>query len=246
MSHFPDIHQLVEQLLKNADISSLPVKLSKIAKLWDGLQVTIEDIEGEAFLVDLGVLGSNILIKKNSSKERQRFSLAHELGHLALRDAGIPIDASPTHARDNKIERWCNEFAAELLMPTAWLRDDVLKSDISKLYLVAHELSQKYEVSHEAIFIRFSEIAPINIFRLIIRENSSFFKYNRLSREFVLSLNKYKEKILNQLSIEVPNVCFVVDINVYCILQAQYLKSSEQTWIGFLVRSKDGVTLDVI
>lgn len=245
MSILPDHRILVEQLLKSSNITSPPVKLATIAHHWSGLQITVDDIQGDAFFIDLGALGSNILIKRSATKERQRFSLAHEFGHMVLIDSGVPIDASTPHARNDEIERWCNVFASELLMPTAWVRSDILTCDISHLYVLTHEISKKYEVSIEAALIRITELAPISAFKLTLSRNHLSVKYNE-SKEAPLPFGKYKMQIVKMTKSKQASSSFAVDPGVYCVLQAQLLTSSEQTWRGFLVKSKDGIKIDLM
>ncbi len=98
-----------------------------------------------------------IYLNNSASKTRQIFSLFHELGHLLLNVNGISkFDSTyiihlPQHERS--IEIYCNQFAAELLIP---------ERDFSKqLCSVQHiddntvkDLAQRYSVSREAVFRR--------------------------------------------------------------------------------------------
>ncbi len=54
-----------------------------------------------------------IFINGSDSRAGQLFSLAHELGHVLLGEPGITGDRND----HRHIERWCNLFAAELLLP---------------------------------------------------------------------------------------------------------------------------------
>ncbi|MDO5099539.1 MAG: ImmA/IrrE family metallo-endopeptidase [Corynebacterium sp.] len=68
-------------------------------------------------LVDRGF--SLIFVNAKDTKSAQLFSLAHELGHVLLGEPGISgeeIDGAPD------IERWCNRFAAEFLIPASYFR----------------------------------------------------------------------------------------------------------------------------
>jgi Zn-dependent peptidase ImmA (M78 family)/lambda repressor-like predicted transcriptional regulator len=58
-----------------------------------------------------------------SSKARKLFTLAHEFAHVLLRQEG----ASNTSIVRNKIERFCNKFAAHLLAP-----DDLIKAALRR------------------------------------------------------------------------------------------------------------------
>src|SRR6266516_5935935 len=71
-------------------------------------------------------------VNESHYPNRQRFTLAHELGHFLLHgdSASVFIDASPVFFRDetssegSKLQEIeANAFAAELLMPESMLRD---------------------------------------------------------------------------------------------------------------------------
>lgn len=84
---------------------------------------------------------------------RDRFTLAHELGHLLLHGGGRYLERAdpnvrrvPTHAKYEDSEWQADTFAAELLMPI-----HVVKKCTS-----AVELAARAGVSHRAAEVRFS------------------------------------------------------------------------------------------
>ncbi len=65
---------------------------------------------------------ARILVRKSSNATRQRFTIAHELGHLLLTQAGqTAVERRLT--TDNEVERFCDQFAAALLLPRSWVSD---------------------------------------------------------------------------------------------------------------------------
>ena len=93
-----------------------------------------------------------IYIKNNESKNRQIFTLFHELAHILFRTSGFdPIDEnyfrSQLTDKTQKIETMCNEFAGAFLVPDESLPHQVELKDIKKL---AHN----YSVSQEVLLIR--------------------------------------------------------------------------------------------
>jgi Zn-dependent peptidase ImmA (M78 family) len=66
-----------------------------------------------------------VIIFSKEAPTAQAFTLAHELGHVALRESGIsgPIGSAPNKTKAKQIEDWCNGFAGAFLMP----RDEVAR-----------------------------------------------------------------------------------------------------------------------
>jgi Zn-dependent peptidase ImmA (M78 family) len=51
------------------------------------------------------------------------FTLGHELGHLVTRSDAACLEADEADLSAGSVERWCEEFAASLLMPAEQVRD---------------------------------------------------------------------------------------------------------------------------
>lgn len=161
------IKRKVEEALKKLNVSSAPINVKAIAESY-GIKISEREIENDisGFLVRNTknhdtVIGVNLAHPKN----RQRFTIAHELGHYLLHDGDeLHIDGQfAIGFRDDKssegtyaIEREANFFAAELLMPEKFLREDVANMD--SLYLCddsqLQELATKYGVSSTAMTYR--------------------------------------------------------------------------------------------
>lgn len=106
-------------------------------------------------------------VKADAILPRRRFSAAHELGHAVLhRDAmgGFLADAdiSETDAAESKREREANQFAAELLMPTAvcWARAEELEREhkVCPRLVLAYRLASELLVSREAMRYRLKSL----------------------------------------------------------------------------------------
>ncbi|MHB1851996.1 MAG: ImmA/IrrE family metallo-endopeptidase, partial [Acidimicrobiales bacterium] len=63
-----------------------------------------------------------VFVNGADTKAAQIFTLTHELVHLFLGETGLD-DADLGAAPTNPVERWCNQVAAEVLVPLASLRD---------------------------------------------------------------------------------------------------------------------------
>jgi Zn-dependent peptidase ImmA (M78 family) len=87
---------------------------------------------------------------------RQRFTLAHELGHFALGHEDAPRDMSTSFSAGqvSHIERAANQFAAELLMPA----DAVAKLVRSGKFKTIEDLAQAFQVSKVAMTYRVNNL----------------------------------------------------------------------------------------
>jgi hypothetical protein len=91
-----------------------PVDIDRLA--FDlGLRIWVRPMIGEGRL-EIDDEAPRILVQARAGRTRRRFTIAHELGHYWLHAIGKPVDLD-FHAE----ERFCNEFAAELLLPAAWV-----------------------------------------------------------------------------------------------------------------------------
>jgi Zn-dependent peptidase ImmA (M78 family) len=124
-------HIRAQQLLARLGIQSLPIPVEKIAKALGALvrfSPFDSELSGMVYIKDgVPIIGVNSMHHPN----RQRFTIAHELGHLELHrqmiTSSVHVDKNfPALMRDPKsstgteqIEIEANQFAAELLMPRA-------------------------------------------------------------------------------------------------------------------------------
>lgn len=155
------------QLLARLDINSAPTPVEKIAK---ALAVQLrfspfdDELSGMIYVKDgVPIIGVNSLHHPN----RQRFTIAHELGHLELHrqmitknvhvDKNFPaLMRDPTSATGTEqIEIQANQFAAELLMP----RDLIEQALAGKQFDIdddepMEEIAKKFRVSKQALQYR--------------------------------------------------------------------------------------------
>lgn len=100
-----------------------------------------------------------IAVNGNDHPNARVFSLFHELGHLLLNEDGIcNFEESPkARNHDQRTERWCNEFAAAVLVPAERLREVLQVSKNDRRQWEPDELKQPAElfgVSREVIHRR--------------------------------------------------------------------------------------------
>jgi Zn-dependent peptidase ImmA (M78 family) len=165
------ICQKAVQLLRKVGIRVGPVDVEAVAS-YLGISVrkkaTEDEISGFIFMQSGGhaVVGINSLHHPN----RQRFTLAHEIGHFVLhRDdlEDVHVDKFVLQFRDktsskgqNLKEIQANRFAAELLMPEEFLRRDVKEVGLQDLHddEAVKDLAKKYQVSVQAMTTRLTSL----------------------------------------------------------------------------------------
>ena len=110
------------RLLIDADVRELPVKVTAICRQM-GIPVKLfrpEDRnDGKCFLLDGRPV---ILVSDQVPPARQRFTVAHELGHILLGHVGkYQLVNREPDPKDNPIEQAANVFASRLLAPACVL-----------------------------------------------------------------------------------------------------------------------------
>lgn len=94
---------------------------------------------------------SLVFINGADSKAAQMFTLAHELAHLWLGQTALS-DASAGDATDNATETWCNQVAAELLVPMSVFMAEVIEGE--PLAETLSRLARRFKVSTLVILRR--------------------------------------------------------------------------------------------
>lgn len=130
-----NIERKAAEVLRELGIDGHEVNVQRIAEAHGALVRYVssdDDVSGMLHRDQGGrpVIGINAAHHRN----RQRFTLAHELGHLLLHTGDISLDTPRTavRMRDERCatgtdveEIQANRFAAALLMPEAFLRRDL-------------------------------------------------------------------------------------------------------------------------
>jgi IrrE N-terminal-like domain len=184
--NLPNPTLAAEKLLAKAGIGSAPVDLSKVISLWPNLFLVEEDLEGSGYLLSVGELGAEILVNKADREERKRFTVAHELGHWVL---GLSSKrkmghfSQPKHVRYTQIEKWCDSFATNLLMPEAIVRSSLNQTDPMLVIDAIARAASRFKVSEEAFYIRAWEVLRLQIAFLQVSTVSGLRKVS-LERSF--------------------------------------------------------------
>jgi len=143
-----------------------PIDVFKIAKSLATVTEKSFPIEIDGLCLDLKVVGKRpkIWISKDLGERRRRFTLAHEIGHIVIPwhtgtivdEIEAPQSTAPGTYREMEAE--ANRFAAEILMPNAWVRSLIDRMD--HLAGVMHTIVQVANVSFPAALFRTLKFGP--------------------------------------------------------------------------------------
>ncbi len=166
------IETLTQKILRECNVDEPPVPIEGIAKRY-GLQIRFQALQSDlsGFLYreqEDGVIGVNSI----HARVRQRFTIAHELGHFLLhQNDALHIDrAVLAKFRSNLSkqgidvdEMEANLFAAEILMPRDLIAREFERSEpidiLDEDFIV--QLAHRYNVSIQALFLRLMNLGYI-------------------------------------------------------------------------------------
>jgi Zn-dependent peptidase ImmA (M78 family) len=159
--------QAALELLERFGVKEAPVPVEEIATAL-GADVQIEPLEGGLSGVLYREGGRTVLgVNGWHAEVRQRFTIAHELGHLQLHQDALFVDGllhrdSTSSRAVNTHEIEANAFAAELLMPRhilfEELRQRLPESGATDPNKLTRHLAEKFEVSEQAMEFRLANL----------------------------------------------------------------------------------------
>lgn len=163
------IEEKAELLLKENEFYNIGFDIDELVK-----KLNIElvkrnfDFDGDISGL-LAVSNNKVVISVNSGEDpkRQRFTIAHELGHFALhsKDQPLFVDKAPKVMYRNNAsatggilkEREANAFAAALLMPKDLISQAIDNCDLGG-YDIVEKLAKDFNVSEQAMSFRLSNL----------------------------------------------------------------------------------------
>ena len=142
---YTSARDLAWEVLLEGGVCSLPVQVSTLCRSM-GVAVKLynggEEADGESTILGGQPL---ILVSRGKPVPRQRFTAAHELGHILLGHVGEGrlVNREPAPG-DNPLEREANVFASRLLAPACVLWGCGVKSaeDIAELCGISRQAAE--------------------------------------------------------------------------------------------------------
>src|SRR5690606_41526903 len=138
---------------------SVPVDLDGLVSQYAMIyyrDIPIDGVDGVCIGLKNPRKKTKVVVNNSTSKNRQRFTLAHELGHIIIpwHLGTIVDDVNVSQANSDywRLESEANRFASELLMPFNWLLERFLENQ--NLADLVSLTSAKCLVSEEAAGIR--------------------------------------------------------------------------------------------
>lgn len=162
----------LRQFIDQVDSIGIMVMCSGVVMNNNYRHLNPEEFRGFAMTDKLAPL---VFINGADTKAAQMFTLAHEIAHIWLGLSAVS-DVQASWISDNRVERWCNQVAAEFLVPL-----DLIKRDFQKSADLPDELSRlarRFKVSTLVIlrriydadgitFNKFQQVYQMELERLI-------------------------------------------------------------------------------
>ena len=170
-NEYPEV-RLAQRVFKKHSLS-LPVKIDSLLKLYATVifdSIPITGVDGIAVNIKVPGKVPVVFINVDTTDTRQRFTMAHELGHLVIPwHTGINERSMTSEVSYSEIEKEANRFAAELLMPNTYIKSIAIKSD--NLAKAHKEVCKRLNVSPLAAATHIINTFPPGLIYSAIEEN---------------------------------------------------------------------------
>ena len=170
-ARYAKIETLSLELLKKYGVRAAPIPVERIAE-GEGASILFKRFNNEVSGLLLRTNDSAIIaVEQSQAPTRKAFTIAHELGHLMLHkglelrvDKNFRINLrSPDSSTAEDVEEIeANAFAATLLMPETFLREDLRHVDLDiEDAKAVQELAKRYGVSAQAMTHRLLNLVSL-------------------------------------------------------------------------------------
>jgi Zn-dependent peptidase ImmA (M78 family) len=145
----------LRSFIQRADAIGVLVMVSGVVGSNNRRTLNPREFRGFALIDDLAPL---VFVNGSDTKAAQMFTVAHELAHIWLGQSALS-DVTPASVPENDMERWCNQVAAEFLVPLAALKAEHRRQD--ELSNECTRLARVFKVSSLVILRRLHDLGAL-------------------------------------------------------------------------------------
>ena len=180
-SDYKASRDLAWRVLLNENVTELPVKVGAICRRM-GIRVVYyspeDSNDGFSTIIDGQPV---IFVSKNCPVTRQRFTAAHELGHILLGHVGKYelVNREPGQG-DNPIEQAANVFASRLLAPACvlWALDARTPEEIADLCQISRQAAI-FRAERMALLYERGRFLSSPVERQVYQQFAGFIRHKR-------------------------------------------------------------------
>lgn len=155
-ARLPSWTEALRQFIDQADVLGILVMVSGVVGSNTHRSLNPEEFRGFALSDPLAPL---VFINGADTKAAQMFTLAHEIAHLWLGESGVS-NSEAVSIPDHATERWCNQVAAELLVPSEIMRQEMYTS--TDLGVDINRMARRFKVSTLVILRRVRDMGGMD------------------------------------------------------------------------------------